>query len=83
VSASEIVTTPGHVFYERPNTVTSLIGPHAVGGATISVRGKIRGKEQLHGILHETPYMARPLVFLSLPAMQRWIVKYFLQARSL
>ena len=50
MSASEIVTTPGHVFYERLNTVTSLIGPHAVGGATISVRGKIRGKEQLHSI---------------------------------
>src|ERR1035438_6353256 len=56
LSASEIVTTPGHVFYARLNRVTALIGPHAVGGATVSVWDKVRGREQLHSILHETPY---------------------------
>jgi hypothetical protein len=29
------------------------------------------------------PRIARSLVFLSFPAMRRWIVKYFLQARPL
>jgi hypothetical protein len=29
------------------------------------------------------PRIARSLVFLTFPAMHRWIVKYFLQARSL